>query len=209
MGEPAERIPRGSKRKVVPQRRGGLLGQSGGKPDRHTERPHVAHLHRGTVPAVLRLGAEAPPHYGAGLPRSRRTVGHISASQPRARQRHDLPLIRLPRRQRNHQSSRPAAILGRAGGQETGPALALLKTGYFKIFLPSGSQCSARYFSAKISGRGRFSLAHARDRMLRSYAVRPASGQKRRRGAAVRAAIRGRYADRQPHQPAACERLPQ
>lgn len=76
---------------------GSLLCQSGGKPDRHTERPHVAHLHRGPVPAVLRLRAEAPPHNGAGLPGSRRTVGHIPASQSRARQRHDLPLIRLPR----------------------------------------------------------------------------------------------------------------
>lgn len=73
--------------------------------------------------------------------------------------------------------------------RKAGPPWHYLKLDISKYFYRVGSQCSARYFSAEISGRGRLSLAHGRDHQLRPYTLRPASGQVGRRGATSGAAF--------------------
>ena len=67
--------------------------------------------------------------------------------------------------------------------------LALLKAGYFKVFLPSRPQGFTRYFAAQIPERGRLSLAHGDDHQLRPHALRASSGKDSRRGATFGAAL--------------------
>ena len=79
---------------------------------------------------------------------------------------------------------RPASILVHARGSKAGQ-MVLPETGRIKVFLPGGSQGTARHTPPEVSERGRLPLAYGNDYKLRPYALRTASGKVRRRDPTV------------------------